>query len=92
MPSGMLNRDAEPDPGSGSDEVLSSAEIRELVTALGKGQPDGFSDEDAEKVVDWARQVRISQELIAMLLDHRLCAEIGPGGAVLISLPRGGKP
>ena len=72
-------------------KALTKDEKQELIFALGEGQKEGFTTEDAEALVAWAHQARVNEGLLAMLLDHRVCASIGPDGDVLINLPGGTK-
>lgn len=67
--------------------VLSSEEIQNLILAIGRGQHDGFSDEDAQALVDWATEVRINHEILTLALEGRINASIGPDGGVLFSKP-----
>ena len=56
-------------------EVLSQKGIEKVVMALANGGKE-FSDKDALKVVQWARETIASRNLLTLILDGKVSIEI----------------
>jgi hypothetical protein len=69
-------------------EILSREEVRQLIEALAKGSPQGFTEADAELVVDWARETRIDEATLRLLLAGDIYVGVKDGETFYIRADR----
>lgn len=61
--------------------VLSDQEVENIVMALARGQAR-FTEKEAEKVVDWAIDLRVGEAMLQLVLQGRCALLIDQAGEV----------
>ena len=57
-------------------DILSDIEVRKLIMSFARSRRDkGFSEEDAQKIVDWEEKCRIDQTTLEMVLDDQILVD-----------------
>jgi len=68
-----------------ADDVIITEEAQALVLALGRGMPDGFPWEDAERVRTWTSEARIDAANVDLVVRGELNLAVRDGEIILQS-------
>jgi len=69
--------------------MLSDEDIQKLLLRLGKGQPAGFTQADADKVIEWATEVTVNHGILQNILQEICDVEIVDGELAFLLNERG---
>jgi hypothetical protein len=63
-------------PGIDEDAVFEPAELEQLVTMAARGTPGGFTDDEGDAFLDWARQIHVKSVILGLILEGRVFPNI----------------
>lgn len=70
----------------GGGLFLTDDEVTRLVRALAEARRDRwFTEEEAEKVLDWGNRVRINQALLSLVLSGEVLVDVNEEGDLVFA-------
>ena len=72
------------------DGMLTDNEVERLVWATLKGHPEGVSEDDLARMLDWATMQRVGAALVAMAIAGTIALRVQADGDVAAVSPDGG--